>query len=272
LWLGRRFVVSARGHYTRERHGVSTRLRWWRRLFLEGRPPGVVWRRLYSTSVHRLIDRGRHGRVRHGLHAADVLVLRMGSLQRRVMRVGCRDGRLIDLLVGGLCRSSLCRVLSSGIVTRRVPGYTSLSIVRSRVVVSGRVARIEGRADGRQLGGVGRVLWRVRVLMRMVQVLVERQGRWCVWRMVLVWLACLCRRSVVSCWRRFPLVPWRLSFSSRMLVPIIDGPPQDRIAKHDDSAYGGLETAEWLLHGHPAAGTDCGARRERGGDGRGNAP
>lgn len=108
--------------------------------------------------------------------------------------------------------------------------------------------------------------------MGMVQVLVERQGRWCVWRMVLVWLACLCRRSVVSCWRRFPLVPWRLSFSSRMLLPIIDGPPQDRIAKHQDSAYGKLETAKRLLHGQLNAGTGGGARRERGGDGRTNAP
>lgn len=162
--------------------------------------------------------------------------------------------------------------VGSGVVTRRVPGYTSLSIVRGRVVVSGRVARIEGRADGRQLGGVGRVLWRMRVWMGMVQVLVERQGRWCVWRMVLVWLACLCRRSVVSCWRRFPLVPWRLSFSSRMLLPIIDGPPQDRIAKHQDSAYGKLETAKRLLHGQLNAGTGGGARRERGGDGRTNAP
>jgi hypothetical protein len=104
---------------------------------------------------------------------------------------------------------------------------------------------------------------------------VERQGRWSVWRMVLVWLACLCRRSVVSCWhwRRFPLVPWRrLSFSSRMLVPIIDGPPQDRIAKHDGSAYGELERAKRLLHGLLAAGTGSGARRRRGDDDRTNAP
>jgi hypothetical protein len=61
-------------------------------LLLEGRPPRVVRWRLYGSSVHRLIDRGRNGRVRHGLHTADVLVLRMGALQRRVMRVCGRDG------------------------------------------------------------------------------------------------------------------------------------------------------------------------------------
>jgi hypothetical protein len=111
--------------------------------------------------------------------------------------------------------------------------------------------------------------------VRVVEILVvERQGRWRVWRMVLVWLACLCRRCVVSCWhwRRFPLVPWRLSLSSRMLVPIIDGPPQDRIAKHQDSADAGLETAKRLVHGQQAADTGGGARRERGGEGRTNAP
>lgn len=57
-----------------------------------------------------------------------------------------------------------------------------------------------------------------------------------------------------------------------MLLPIIDGPPQDRIAKHDGSAYGGLESADRLLHGPQAAGTGSGARRERGDDSRGNAP
>jgi hypothetical protein len=57
-----------------------------------------------------------------------------------------------------------------------------------------------------------------------------------------------------------------------MLVPIIDGPPQDRIAKHDGSAYGGLEKAKRLLHGLLAAGTGSGARRRRGDDDRTNAP
>jgi hypothetical protein len=68
---------------------------------------------------------------------------------------------------------------------------------------------------------------------------VERQGRWCVWRMVLVWLACLCWRCMV---RKFPLVPWRHSFS----LPI-DRTPY-RIAKHRDYSYGLLRMAEWLLH------------------------
>jgi hypothetical protein len=75
------------------------------------------------------------------------------------------------------------------------------------------------------------------VLMGVQIGVVERQGRRWVWRVVLVWLACLCRRCVVS-WRRFPLVPWRHSFSSRMVLPIVDRSPQDRIAKHDDCAYG----------------------------------
>jgi hypothetical protein len=70
---------------------------------------------------------------------------------------------------------------------------------------------------------------------------VERQGRR---RMVLVWLACLCRRCMVS-WRRFPLVTWRHSFSS--LLPI--NRPPHRIAKHQDCAYEVLRMPEWLLHG-----------------------
>ena len=110
------------------------------------------------------------------------------------------------------------------------------------------------------------------VLMRLQIGVVERQGRRRVWRMVLVWLACLCRRSMVSCWRRFPLVPWRHSFSSRPLLPIINRPSQDGIVKHGNRAYGLSMLSRRLPHGRQAAGTGGGTRSRRGGDGRVNAP
>jgi hypothetical protein len=53
--------------------------------------------------------------VGHGLHAAGVLVLRMGALQGRVMGVGGGDGRVIDLVVGALDGSGV-------VVWVRVPG------------------------------------------------------------------------------------------------------------------------------------------------------
>lgn len=86
----------------------------------------------------------------------------------------------------------LCRILR--VETRRVPGYAAVAIVGRRVVISGRVARIEGRADGRQLGRGGRGGRAVVVLMGMQR----GRGRGRVWRTVLVWQACLCRRCVVS--------------------------------------------------------------------------
>ena len=79
---------------------------------------------------------------------------------------------------------------------------------------------------------------------------VERQGRGCSWGVVLVRLAGLCWRSVVS-WRRFPLVPWRHSFSSRMLLHFVDRAPRDgRIAEHGDCAWELSGLPGELLHGH----------------------
>jgi hypothetical protein len=45
--------------------------------------------------------------VRHGFHAASMMVLRERALQRRLMRVRARDGRLVRLLVGAVCRASV---------------------------------------------------------------------------------------------------------------------------------------------------------------------
>jgi len=42
--------------------------------------------------------------VRHCLHAAGVLVLGDGALQRRVVRVRGGDGRVMDFFVGAVCR------------------------------------------------------------------------------------------------------------------------------------------------------------------------
>lgn len=78
---------------------------------------------------------------------------------------------------------------------------------------------------------------------------VKRQGSGCSWRVVLVRLAGLCWRSVVS-WRRFPLVPWRHSFSSRMLLRVVDRAPHDgRIAEHGDCVGELAGLPGELLHG-----------------------
>ena len=84
-----------------------------------------------------------------------------------------------------------------GVVTRRVSGYAAVAIVGGRVVISGRVARIEGRADGRQLGRGGR--WgRAVVLMGLQRQRCRRVWGVVVLVLLVVWLACLCGRRVVS--------------------------------------------------------------------------
>lgn len=81
---------------------------------------------------------------------------------------------------------------------------------------------------------------------------VERQGRGRGRGVVLVRWACLSWRSVVS-WRRFPLVPWRHSFSSRMLLRVVDRARQDGVAEHQDCACEEGDAQGRLLHGRAAA-------------------
>lgn len=94
---------------------------------------------------------------------------------------------------------------------------------------------------------------------------VQRQGRGCRGRVVVVWLARLSWRCVVS-W--IPLVPWRHSFSSRVLLRVVDRAAHDRVAEHGSSgAHSEGNGRRRLLHGRPAADAGRGrAQRECAGE------
>lgn len=150
---------------------------------------------------------------------------------------------------------------------RRVSCYGS--IVLRRVVVGVAVARVDGGADGRQLGGVG--IGRVVVVLRVRQGAVRGLMRW------LWWSSFSVSRRLGRMVRCLPLVPCHHSFT-RIAVhgrATSTAKPQRsrRGSNHRRRSLatrpGGARRAAVLLGGRLRAGASCCARAPVGGEATG---
>lgn len=141
-------------------------------LFLYRPSPRVgLWWRLGRAAVGGLVDGRRDGRVGDGVHGGGIGALRQAALQRRVVWVGS-DGRVMDALVGALCRTRVG-------VGVRVAGL--LAVLVSSTAMPGGPARrsaadggaawgwretgrsgggVYARVEGSEAGGVARLVLR----------------------------------------------------------------------------------------------------------------